>query len=223
MVAKAELPEFETLADVHERLGFVDLHRIRARPAPGTATEKDLLALIEKGDKKRYELVDGYIVEKEAMGRKESLWASHLVRILGNFVAAKRLGNVLGPDDLWQLRPGLVRSADVCFIPWSRVDGDELADDPIGAEVPTLTVEVLSRSNRRSEIDQKLAEYLAAGVKMCWVIDPKSRSARIYSSAKRWKDIDPSGALDGGRVVPGFVLPLAEFFAEGKKPRPGAL
>ena len=220
MVAKVpSAPELLTLADVHERLGFVDLHRIRAKPFPGSATEADLLEALDNGDKRRYELVDGYIVEKEPMGWKESLWALYLGRVIGNFAEDNDLGLVFGADGPFRLRAGLVRLPDLSFVPWSRIPGDELADDAIGDEVPTLAVEVLSKSNRTGEIDQKLKDYFAAGVKLVWVIDPKKKAATVYTSPTKGTILDETGVLEGGRVLPGFRLPLADLFAAGKRKR----
>jgi len=84
-------------------------------------------------------------------------------------------------------------------------------------------VEVLSPTNTRAEIDRKLGELFGVGCKLAWVIDPKTRTAKVYTSAKRFKELDKGGTLDGGRVLPGFKLPLADLFAAArrrkKKPR----
>ena len=87
-------PAIETLADLHERLGNVPLQRIRCHPAPGTATEADVL-VYPRGEKRLYELVDGVLVEKP-MGYYESLLAAMLIRFLGSFLEAHDLGLVLG-------------------------------------------------------------------------------------------------------------------------------
>jgi Uma2 family endonuclease len=220
MVAKVpNAPELLTLADVHERLGFVDLHRIRAKPFPGSATEADLLEALENDEGKRYELVDGYIVEKEPMGWKEALWAHFLGRVLGNYTDDHDLGVVIGADGPYRLRVGLVRLPDISFVPWSRMPNDEAPDVSICTAIPTLAVEVLSQSNRAGEIQQKLKDYFAAGVKLVWVIDPKKKSATVYTSPTKGTILDETGVLEGGRVLPGFRLPLADLFAAGKRKR----
>lgn len=63
----------ETLADRLKRLGSVSPERIPMSPAPGTATEEDVVARVD-GEKHLFELVDGVLVEK-AMGYYESLLA----------------------------------------------------------------------------------------------------------------------------------------------------
>src|SRR6266705_2232546 len=89
-------PRAETLADLIERLGSIPLERIPAHPAPGTATEADLLRRPD-GEKRLYELVDGVLVEKP-MGFYESLLAALLIRFLGSFLDVHDLGIVLGAD-----------------------------------------------------------------------------------------------------------------------------
>ena len=58
----------------------------------------------------------------------------------------------------------------------------------------------------------KLDEYFEAGVRLVWYIDPRSRTARIYTSRQDSKTIDETGSFDGGEVLPGFQLRLGELF-----------
>jgi Uma2 family endonuclease len=219
MVVKApDAKAWETLADLHERLGFVPLHRIRLAPAPGTATVDDLQHAWNQSDA-RWELVDGTIVEKEHMGAKESLLAFQLGRVMGNHVSEQDLGIMLGADGQYRLAIDDVRIPDLSFIPWEHLPNEELPPEAICPVVPTLIVEVLSPSNRAGEMERRLSDYFKAGVKLAWVIDPVDRTARVYSSLKRFKLIDESGTLDGGRVLPGFRLPLAELFAANRRRR----
>ena len=93
--------------------------------------------------------------------------------------------------------------------------GRKLPAEPIPLLAPDLAVEVLSKSNTKSEIDRKLHEYFAAGTRLAWVIDPKKRIARAYISPRRSKRITERQSLDGGSVLPGFVLPLHEVLKAG--------
>src|SRR5437764_822734 len=83
-------PIIETLADLLDRLGGVSPSRIRMHPAPGTATEQDVLTRWN-GEKRLYELVDGVFVEK-VTGFYESVVALVLARLLGNFLDEHKLG-----------------------------------------------------------------------------------------------------------------------------------
>src|SRR5580698_1867194 len=86
---------FANAAEWHHALGDVPLERIIIDPPPGTATEADLLRLVER-DKRLCELIDGTLVEKP-MGFWEGQIAAQLIIILGNFVNPRRLGLVFAP------------------------------------------------------------------------------------------------------------------------------
>ncbi len=217
MVAKAKRAsrEFETLADLHERLGFVPLRRIRMQPAPGTATEKDLLAIPrEEG---RFELIDGTLVEKTPMGWKEGMWAIYLGYWLIDHVRKNDLGIAFGADSPYRLRLGLVRVPDLSFVPWSRLPGEEAPDVAISNIIPTLAVEVLSANNRAGEIKLKIQQFFQAGVELVWIVDPKKRIVKVYKEPSKFEVLDIDSALDGGGVVPGFHLNLRDYFSEGTR------
>ncbi len=208
--------EPETFADLLERLGDVPPERVLLRPPPGSATEDDVVAARRQPRKRLCELIDGVLVEK-AMSFKEGNLAGVILVRIGNYLLTNDLGIVVPGDSQIRFRIGLVRIPDVSFVPWSRFPDDEIPDDPIGGQIPTLAVEVLSKSNRPAEIDRKIADYFTAGVKLVWVVEPRDCTARVYTAATKFKALDETGTLDGRRVLPGFKLPLAELFAATKR------
>jgi Uma2 family endonuclease len=214
--------ETETVADLIERLGGVPAHRIRMKPAPGTATEEDVIRWLDGPNKRMFELIDGILVEK-AVGAREALLASWLGHRFWDFCDENDLGLVLGPDGPFRLRLGLVRYPDVSYISWDRLPGGELPGDPVCRVIPDLAVEVLSESNTAAEIELKLDHYFEAGVRMTWVIDPDPRTAVIYTSRNRRREVAADGELTGGKVLPGFRLAMPELFAslrrKKRKPR----
>jgi Uma2 family endonuclease len=214
MAATTELPT-DTFDNLHARLGLVPLSRIRTKPAPGTATEEDLL----RAPKPICELIDGVLVEK-AMGNRESVLGTYIGRLIGNYVDDNKLGVVGGEAAHFRLGGGQLRAPDVSFVPWSAFPGGAPPEDEAYWDLaPALAVEVLSPTNTTAEIDRKLNELFAAGCKLAWVIDPATKSAKVYTSAKRFKEVGSSGVLDGGKVLPGFKLPLANVFASTKPPK----
>ncbi len=203
-----------TLADLVGRLGDVPLERIRMMPPPGTATEADL----EVARRPTCELIDGTLVEKP-MGSLEGFLGGRLFRLLDTLVEAEGLGVTLPGDGHIRLKQGVVRAPDVTFIPWESFPDGEFPDEAFWTVAPGLIVEVLSPTNTTPEIDRKLAEFFAAGCKLAWVIDPPTKTAKVYTSAKRFKVLGETGVLDGGRVLPGFAVPLADLFARPTKPK----
>jgi Uma2 family endonuclease len=198
------------LQDLLDELGGIAPERIRFRPPPGTAKEKHVVQ-VHDHENRLCELVDGVLVEK-AMGSIESLLASALAREIGNFIEDADLGVVLGADAMLRLAPGLVRMPDVSFVSWDKIPGGEFPEDPIAGLVPDLAVEVLSAGNTKRELERKVREYFAAGVRLVWLIDPKSRIAEVDTSPDS-RRLRSAQKLDGAPVLPGFELPLRQFFA----------
>ena len=208
----------ETLAELVERLGDIPLERIQLKPAPGTATEQDLIAALEAPQKHLCELADGVLVEKP-VGTKEALLASILGHYLWTFVERRDLGLVVGPDGPFRLWLGLVRIPDVSLILWNRLPRGELPDEAIAGVVPDLAVEVLSRRNTPKEMRRKLREYFEADVRLVWFIYPRTQTAEVYRSPTDMRRIGKSQSLDGGDVLPGFKLPLQKLFARARRRR----
>jgi Uma2 family endonuclease len=200
-------PKFQTVADLLHELGDIPPERVRLRPTPGEATESDLL----KPDGRLCELIDGTLVEK-TMGAVESLLTVELLLMIATFVKRHRLGIVLGTDGMVRLMPGKVRLPDISFIAWDRLPGRKTPTTPILDLAPNVAVEVLSKGNTKAEMKRKLREYFSAGVLLVWLIDPKTRTVVVHTSPKASTKLVVGQTLDGGDVLPGFALPLADLF-----------
>lgn len=210
-------PGIRNLAELLDRLGNVPPDRIRFQPPPGTATVRDVVE-IEERENRLCELVDGVLVEK-TMGFNEGRIALLIGTALQNFVATRDLGVVAGADGMIRFPGDLVRMPDVAFVRWERFPGGEMTDDPVPEIVPDLAVEVLSAGNTDGEMSRKLREYFQAGVPLVWFVDPKSKTVTVYTSPTRSKVVSASGTLDGGKVLPGFELPVASLFTKPKRKR----
>jgi Uma2 family endonuclease len=204
--------QIQTISDLLDRLGGISPTRVLLRPPPGTATEADVLTVHDKTGR-LCELVEGTLVEK-AMGLRESLLAVAISGELRAFVRPRNLGILSGADGPLGLAIGLVRMPDVAYLSWDRLPGRRVPEEPIPHIGPDLAVEVLSKSNTRAEMRRKLAEYFEAGTRLAWLIDPESRTVAVYTSPQHAITLNDSQSLDGGSVLPGFVLPLRQLFAE---------
>lgn len=201
-----------TLADLLEQLGGIAPERVRFRPVPGTATEKDVLAIHDHEDR-LYELVDGVLVEK-AMGLRESLLAGAFIEILRGFVRSQNLGLVTAPDGMMRLAAGLVRIPDVAFIAWDRFPYRRVPTEPIPDVAPDLAVEVLSPGNTPGEMARKRQDYFAAGTRLVWQVEPNKRTVEVFTAPDQSTVLYEADTLEGGTVLPGFTLPLQELFSE---------
>jgi len=203
----------ENLAELVERLGGIPLERIRMSPPPGTATEDDVLRSERMAEKRLCELIDGVLVEKP-MAFRESMLAAYLIRIMGNFIAQYNSGIVTAPDGFVRLFVGRVRSPDVSFTSWNRLPGRKVPSQPIPTLAPDLVVEVLSPSNTEAEMKSKRREFFGVGTRLFWIADPETRTVRVYTDVDDVVTLAESEILDGGDVLPGFSLPLRDWFAE---------
>jgi Uma2 family endonuclease len=201
-----------TVSDLLYQLGDIPASRVRLQPVPGTATEADVIAVHDQ-EARLCELLDGVLVEK-AMGYYESYVAATLIRLLGNFVVEHDLGIVAGADGMLRLAPGLVRIPDVSFVAWAQLPGRRLPRQPVPDLVPDLVVEVLSEGNTPREMDRKLDEYFACGLRLVWLVNPEMETVVVYTSRHLSRVLDKSATLDGGEVLPGFTLPLRALFTE---------
>ena len=199
-----------TAGDLLDRFGNIPLWRIVFDPPPGTATPEDVTRLDDHRDF-LCELVDGTLVRK-AVGFKESLLAAELISLLNLAIKPANLGVVLGEAGTIRMADGSVRIPDVSFASWQSLEGSDFQTTPIPRVTPDLAVEIISKSNTRKELERKLNEYFADGVKLVWYIDPRSETIRAYSSPQSFRELAKGDTLDAGEIIPGFQLDVAEFF-----------
>jgi Uma2 family endonuclease len=105
-----------------------------------------------------------------------------------------------------------VRLPDGSFVSWEQLPNKFYPTEPIPDLAPYLAVEVLSKNNTKAEMDLKLRDYFVNGILLVWFIDPDKRTATIYTAPDEMRELTEADSLDGGDVLPGFSLPLAELF-----------
>ena len=204
------VPQELTLADILRQLGGISPKRIRFRPAPGTATEEDVVKIRDR-ERRLFELVDGVLVEK-VMGYWESVLAIELAGLLRDFVKPRKLGTLAGEAGMLRLSPGLVRIPDLSFISRARLAHHRRARAPILPLAPDLAIEVVSEGNTRREMARKVSEYFASGCRLVWLVDPRTRTVAVYTSTAKPIMLTEKQVLTGGDVLPGFRLPLRKLF-----------
>lgn len=168
-------------------------------------TDADLLRMPRDG--RKYERVDGQIRVSPA-GYRHGRISVRLAARLETFVAERGLGDVLDSSTGYRLPGGNVRCPDVSFVSAPRVPAGEPAG--FAEVVPDLAVEVLSPEDRQRDVLDKVGEYLGAGVRLVWVIDPAQASASVFRSLTDVRRVERAGTLDGEDVVPGFTCRLSE-------------
>jgi Uma2 family endonuclease len=173
-----------------------------------TATEETLLNMPEDG--RKYELVNGRIQVSPAGMRHGQVIVRLMVR-LGTHVADRALGEVLDSSTGYRLPWGDVRSPDVSFVAAGRLPA--IMPSEFGTVAPDLAVEVLSPGDSHAQIERKVEDYLRWGVRLVWVIDPRSGDATVYRSGASPLHLTLDGRLEGADVVPGFSCPLSDLLS----------
>jgi Uma2 family endonuclease len=141
------------------------------------------------------------------------------IYLVNSYLEQNDLGICVGADGMMRIAPGLVRIPDMSFITWDRLPGRQSPREPIPALAPDLAVEVLSEGNTKPEMARKVREYFDAGVILVWLINPRKRTARVFSTVEKSVLLRADQALDGGKVLPGFVPTLSDLFDRGRQPR----
>lgn len=158
----------------------------------------------------RHELQAGLLIAEPQPFPRHAQIQARLAHVLAEFVDARSLGVVLTEGGFLLSRdPDTVRGPDVSFVRADRFDAEEAARGYFRG-APDLAIEVLSPSNRPGETHAKVADYLAAGATLVWVIDPRHHIADVYRSLLSPRRVGAGGVLDGEDVLPGFSVAIAE-------------
>jgi Uma2 family endonuclease len=188
--------------------------------AQKTYTPEDLLSM---PDRKKYELVDGHLVERH-MSVLSNWVSGRLFRFIDTFVEEQQLGwawpagqgYVCFPDSTRKMRV-----PDASFVRKSRVP-EGLTSDGYIYIPPDLAVEVVSPNDLAYDVESKVVEYLDARVALVWVIDPEARTVRIYRRDGSISWLREQGELSGEDVLPGFQCRVATIFPEKTAGKPAA-
>jgi len=159
---------------------------------------------------KQVELVRGRLVVREPPGTHHGAIAATLAYHLTDFARRNGLGQVFAQDTGFKIAsdPDTVRAPDVAFV--GREHVGLIHSRGYAALSPDLLAEILSPDDRPAEVLAKVADWLAAGTKIVWVVDPERREVRVYRQDGSLSLLRESDALDGEEVLPGFTCAVAE-------------
>ena len=176
-------------------------------------TAEELFVLPDDGW--RYELVRGELRHIPPTGMQHGQIASRLNQRLAAYVEAHNLGAVFTAEAGFRLaqHPDTVRAPDVTFIARERIPAEGV---PTGywPGAPDLAVEVVSPSDRFDEVVEKVAEYLAAGTRLVWVVHPRTQTVMVYRASGEVQLLRDHEELSGEGVLPGFACVVSALFGQ---------
>jgi Uma2 family endonuclease len=181
-------------------------------------TYEAYLALPET--KQRYEIVDGVLIMPPAPTPAHQWFLKRIFSRLDNFVEERHLGVVLfAPVDLLiQREPLRTRQPDALYLSAERTSIRGLAELQ-GLQFleipPDLVVEVLSPSNTRRDLEDKLEDYRKVGVLECWLVSPEAETIEVLSFSPEGTRAMDVYNIDGSlqsQVLGDFTLELREVF-----------
>ena len=183
-----------------------------------TQTERRLVTAEElfnmPDDGYRYELVRGELRKMAPAGSEHGDISADMHVSLHLYVRANNLGRtrIAEPGFVLERDPDSVRAPDVAFVRQERIEaiGRTTRYWP---EAPDLAIEVISPNDRYTQVNEKVADYLAAGTRMVVVVNPRNRTVNVHTPDNTIT-LTMGDTLDGGDVVPGWQMPLSEIFAD---------
>ena len=165
-------------------------------------------------DDRSIELVEGEIVEMSKAGGLHGQITMLLSLKIGIFVVDNKLGIVTSAETGFILERNpdgrdTVRALDIAFLSGARVPA--VLPNHLVDVAPDLAVEVISPSNRVTDMHRKIRQLLAAGTALVWIVHPETRTVEVHTQSGA-VTLEEGDALSGDDVLPGFELPVREIF-----------
>jgi Uma2 family endonuclease len=164
-------------------------------------------------DEARYELIDGELRRMPDAGFEHGTIGLGVGAELRAFVRPRGLGAVTGADTSYLLSRDerLVRLPDAAFVVAGRLPSlDRVANVFDGA--PDLAVEVVSPTDSAPAVEEKVQTWLRFGTRLVWVLWPRTKTVTVRTPDGRGRTLGEGEELDGGDVLPGFSIAVAELF-----------
>ena len=164
----------------------------------------------------RYELVKGVLVPMSPPpGFRHGETVLNVTFPLTSFIRAHGLGRTTGAETGYRLGrdPDTVRAPDFAFVARGRIT-PEMDQTRYLDLAPDLVVEVMSPSDTARSVAAKVRDYINAGVRLIWVLDPRRRTVRIHRPGEEPRLLREGDELSGEDVLPGFTYPVADLFAD---------
>ena len=178
--------------------------------AKKTWMDDELLAMPHDGRKR--EIVGGELIVMSPASFNHGKIISRLSIALGTRIYSQKLGELVDGQTGFRLKTEDLFSPDIAFVTTTRAAAHQKRGDVFFQGAPDLLVEVLSPSDTVEVLEEKLAQFFGEGLRLAWVVHPKTRTVHVYHSITSTRILTADLALDGEDVVPGFRYELSNLF-----------
>lgn len=165
-------------------------------------------------DEHRYDLVRGELIKMAPAGGDHGKIGLGIASRIWNHVYQQKLGNAYNSDTGFILarNPDVLLCPDASYVQTDRVPPKEKHAGFLEV-APDLVVEVVSPSDRMNDVTEKVKLYLDTGTQLVWIVQPPLQTVTVHCPDRTSKTFTAADTLDGGDVLPGFRLSLAELFS----------
>ena len=177
----------------------------RQLPIPTTMTPEEFL----ENDVPGYEYAKGELIPMSPATKRHGKISVNIIRYLDRHVHENGLGELYTAETIFQVGDRMMKP-DVAFVSTDHLDVDEDKTFPIP---PDLAIEVVSPTDVHYRIVRKALDYLEAGTRLVWVLDPVAKAVTVYRSESDIETLTREAMLTGEDVVPGFTCPVENLFA----------
>jgi Uma2 family endonuclease len=175
-------------------------------------TGDDLLKIEAQYPDRLFELIEGELKEYPVPGWEHSRYENFIVFLLNLYNYEHQRGEILIGEVGCYTRGDnhTVRMADIAFVIQDRVP--EKIPSGYGHIPPDLVVEIVSPGDSAGEIEEKIQEWLNFGVRLLWVVYPKTQRVYVYQPGSQPVILKADETITGGDILPGFSAKVIKFF-----------
>ncbi|MBM4076625.1 MAG: Uma2 family endonuclease [Planctomycetes bacterium] len=151
---------------------------------------------------------------KREVSYLSSLVAAAITHLLMKYLDENPIGTVTGPDASFQCFEDdatKIRRPDVAFLSRGRLPASQLERGHVTV-APDLVIEVISPNDSFFEVNKKIQEYVRAGVRLIWIVDPENLTVSVHRSDRTVTEITLTDEISGEDVLPGFLCRASGFF-----------
>ena len=181
-------------------------------PRTGATLTLDEYERLPDEDGHTQELAAGRLVREPRPGARHGVIVGDLFRALDSFVRDRDLGRVVIETGFLLVEvPPTVRGPDIAFISAERLPAGPVPEG-FWRLAPDLAVEVVSPSDSAAGIQEKVLQYLDAGTRAVWVVQPRTRTVEVWRPGADVRIVRDEESLEGDDVLPGWRSEVKSLF-----------